>query len=151
MKDPLRFINPLHEDIKAYAVSYFMSRKELITAEELRGFSAALMGSIAGSCKRHGAQVIGHIKAYIEHDKGFLHANTVGEPNDITVNGRDGGPVARFKLVVNSIIYGLEGEKVKTATEEAIGETASSFGLNKELDSQAVTSSPFEKGADHES
>lgn len=143
MKGALKMINinPLHEDIKAYAVTYFLSRDKEVSNAELRKFASELMNSVSGSCIRHGAKVIGHIKAYIEHETGFLHTNTVGESADVTVNGRDGKPSKHFKLVVNSIIYGLTDESLKEATEKAIQTTSSAFGFNKKLDSQFITSS----------
>ena len=99
---------------------------------ELRRFAEGLMQTLLASSIRRGAKVIGHIKAYIEHPEGFLHAHTVGEPGDITIDGRDGTPVARFKLVVNSIIFGLPEAAVKDAADEAIRETSARFGLVQE-------------------
>lgn len=143
MRESLKVIkvNPLHEDVKAYAVTYYMRRDRQIDSPELRKFASELMSSIAESCIRHGAKVIGHIKAYIEHETGFLHSNTVGGPADVTVKGRDGEPTNRFKLVVNSIIYGITEESLKKGTEEAIAATSCLFGFDRELDSQFITKS----------
>lgn len=148
MKDRLRLIapSPLHEDVKAYAVSYSLSREKEMVSAELRRFAADLMKSISDACIKRGAKVIGHIKAYIEHASGFLHANTVGESADVTVNGRDGGPVNSFTLVVNSIVYGLPEESIKDATVRAIEETSSAFGLRITMVDQAVTGDLTEKG-----
>lgn len=148
MKDRLRLIAPgaLHEGIKAYATSYSMSREEEIGGEELRKFAAGLMKSISDACTSRGAKVIGHIKAYIEHDSGFLHANTVGESSDITVNGRDGGPVRSFTLVVNSIVYGLPEESIRDATVNAIEETSLAFAFKSTMIDQALTDDFVEKG-----
>jgi hypothetical protein len=125
-------IHPLHEGTSAYAAACYLSREKNIDAAELRRFAQRLMHSLSASSVKQGAAVIGHIKAYLEHEDGFLHAHTVGEPGDITVDGRDGGPVGRFKLVVNSIIFGLTEEAVKDAAEEAIRETSALFGLERE-------------------
>lgn len=125
-------IHPLHEGTSAYATACFLSREKKLDGAELRRFAEWLMHSLSASSIKRGAKVIGHIKAYIEHQEGFLHAHTVGEPGDITVDGRDGGPVGRFKLVVNSIIFGLPKEAVKDAAEEAIRETSALFGLVRE-------------------
>lgn len=148
MKDRIRLIapSPLHEDIKAYAVDCSLSREKEIGGAELRKFAAELMKSISSACMKQGAKVIGHIKAYIEHESGFLHANTVGETADVTVNGRDGNPVTSFTLVVNSIIYGLPEEMIKDATLGAIEETSSAFGLKRTTVSQAVGADAIEKG-----
>jgi hypothetical protein len=127
-------IHPLHEGTSAYAAACFLSREKNMDGVELRRFAEGLMQSLSVSSIKQGAAVIGHIKAYIEHREGFLHAHTVGEPGDITVDGRDGGPVGRFKLVVNSIIFGISEEAVKDAADEAIRETSALFGLVREPD-----------------
>jgi len=125
-------IHPLHEGTSAYATAWFLSREKNMDGAELRRYAELLMQSLSASSIKRGAKVIGHIKAYIEHRDGFLHAHTVGESGDITVDGRDGGPVGRFKLVVNSIIFGLPEQTVKEAAEEAIRETSDLFGLVRE-------------------
>lgn len=125
-------IHPLHEGTSAYATACFLSREKNMDGAELRRFAEWLMHSLSTSSIKRGAKVIGHIKAYLEHQEGFLHAHTVGEPGDITVDGRDGGPVGRFKLVVNSIIFGLPEAAVKDAADEAIRETSALFGLKRE-------------------
>jgi hypothetical protein len=138
--------SPLHEDIKAYAVSYSFTREREIGSDELRTFAAELMKSASAACIRRGAKVIGHIKAHIEHDSGFLHANTVGESSDVTVGGRDGDPVTRFTLVVNSVVYGLPEELIREATEEAIEGTSSKFAFKGTVINQAVTADFREQG-----
>lgn len=145
MSDPIGKIeiNPLHEDVKAYAVEYRLARMKEIDGAELRGFASDLMRATADACIRRGAKVIGHIKAYIEHDSGFLHANTVGESGDITVNGRDGVPLRIFKLVVNTVIYGLTEGLIREATEAAIAATSVTYGLDRELVSQTMTRNPL--------
>jgi len=125
-------LHPLHEGTSAYATACFVTRDKKIDNAELRRFAEQLMRSLATFSINRGAKVIGHIKAYLEHQEGFLHAHTVGETGDITVDGRDGGPIDRFKLVVNSIIFGLREEAVKEAADEAIRVTTAGFGMTRE-------------------
>ncbi len=125
--------SPLHEEIKAYAVSCSLSSEKEIESAELRKFAAELMKSISDACMKRGAKVIGHIKGYLEHDSGFLHANTVGESADVTVNGRDGDPVRRFRLVVNSVIYGLAAENLSDGQRKnRLRPYHSEFGLTRD-------------------
>jgi hypothetical protein len=96
--DHLAPISPVHADINSYGFSCSVSRQKAIDAEELRKFAAELMTAISSTCIKAGAKDIGHIKAYIDHDNGFLHADTVGDPADVTVAGRDAEPINHFKL-----------------------------------------------------
>jgi hypothetical protein len=131
VKSPLKIIpaNPLHQEVSACAFAYCASREEKIDAAELRKFGSELMVAVSQACMGRGAKVIGHIKAYIEHQTGFLHANTVGEPSDITVDGRDGEPTNHITLVVNSIVYGFPEESLKETTKEAIEAVFDRFSM----------------------
>ena len=131
--DLLAPISPLHEGINSYGLDCSVTGKKAITAENLRKFAAELMITVAQSCIDSGAKDIGHIKAFIEHDNGFLHANTVGDPADVTVEGRDGEPINHFKLVINSVIYGLSKDAVKDTTERSLKNVLAKYGMKKSL------------------
>lgn len=122
----------MHGDIKAYAVACRLSRGKKVNSGELRDFAKELMDAISASCVRQDAKVMGHIKAYLVYETGFLHAHTLGEPGDVTVDGRDGDPANHFKLVINSVVYGLSEEAVKEATESALKNLHSKFGFLRE-------------------
>ncbi len=126
--------SPAHEEINSYGLSCSAARKKAINYEELRSFAAELMTTISQSLLRCGAKDIGHIKAYIEHDNGFLHADTLGDPADVTVKGRDGEPINHFKLVVNSVIYGVGKEAVIEATERSVKSVLLKYRFEKNLD-----------------
>ncbi|MCK4988476.1 MAG: hypothetical protein KAS40_23230, partial [Desulfobacterales bacterium] len=64
---------------------------------------------------------------------GFLHADTVGDPADVTVEGRDGEPINHFKLVINSVIYGLSKDAVKDTTETSLKNVLAKYGMKKSL------------------
>lgn len=129
LTDPM---NPTHEGIDSYGVAYSASRSRAMNSEELRRFAAELMRIMSQSCFQRGAKDIGHIKAYIEHDGGFLHANTVGDPADITVEGSDGPPTKALRLTVNAVIYGLDAPAVRAATEETLIEVFEKFNLKRD-------------------
>lgn len=123
MKPLNDFIQPkssAHEEINSYGLSCSAAREKAINYEELRSFAAELMTTISRYLLESGAKDIGHIKAYIENDNGFIHADTLGDSADVTVKGRDGEPVRQFRLVVNSVVYGVAKEAVKEATERSV-------------------------------
>jgi len=124
--------NPIHEGIENYAVVCSFSGKRVLDALELRDFAGQLMTSISDECFERGAKQIGHIKAHLEHDTGFLSADTLGTPEDVVVEGRDGAPAERFRLVINSVVYGLARDMIMKATEEALDSVSTRFGLTRE-------------------
>jgi len=121
--------NPVHDDINSHGMHCYVTAAKPVNADELRRFAAELMKAIASACIVAGAKDVSHVKAFIEYDAGFLHADTVGDPNDVKVEGRDGKPTENFRLVVNSIIYGLSADAVKQVTESAVDNTIGMFDL----------------------
>lgn len=121
--------NPVHDDINSHGMLCYVTAAKPVSADELRRFATELMNAIASACIAAGAKDVSHVKAFIEYDAGFLHADTVGDPKDVKVEGRDGKPTENFRLVVNSIIYGLSANAVKQVTESAVDKTIGMFGL----------------------
>lgn len=121
--------DPVHDGINSHGLSCFVSAATPVGTADLRRFAAALMTAIAAASVAAGAKDVSHVKAFIEHASGFLHADTVGVPGDVKVEGRDGGPAADFSLVVNAVIYGLSAEAVEEVTETAVDATIKLFGF----------------------
>ncbi len=134
--------NPTHEGINSYGVACSVSRTEAMEPEELRRFAAELMRVLSESSFEKGAKDIGHIKAYIEHDGGFLHANTLGDPADVSVEGHDGPPINALRLTVNSVVYGLDAPAVRATTEESLNQVFKKFRLKRNLDAAGQTRNP---------
>ncbi|MEJ2697122.1 MAG: hypothetical protein P8013_10790 [Candidatus Sulfobium sp.] len=124
--------NPAHGEIHGYGVACLATRSTPVPPEELRSFAASLMTAVASGCVAKGAKDIGHIKAYVEHATGFLAADTLGDPADLTVEGKDGEPATTFRLVINSVIYGLSREAVARVTEDALKQVFQEHGLSME-------------------
>jgi hypothetical protein len=123
--------DPAHDGINGYGAICRVVARQHVDAVSLRKFAAELMAATATACLDAGAKDVSHVKAFIEHDTGFLHADTVGNPHDVKVEGRDGEPADSFRLVVNSVIFGLSADAVKEATETAINKTVGMFGLER--------------------
>ena len=121
--------NPVHGDINSHGMDCIVTVVDLVGADELRRFAVELMSAIASACVVAGAKDVSHVKAFIEHATGFLHADTVGNPHDVKVEGRDGQPAGTFRLVVNTVVYGLSADAVKKITESSVSDTIGMFGF----------------------
>jgi hypothetical protein len=121
--------NPVHDDINSHGMRCLVTAAKPVSAVALRRFAAELMTAIASACIAAGAKDVSHVKAFIEYETGFLHADTVGNPNDVKVEGRDGEQAERFSLVVNAVIYGLSADVVRNVTESATNKTVGMFDL----------------------
>jgi hypothetical protein len=124
--------NPAHEDINSHSVERVFLSPEGLDPAELRSFACDAVHLAASGCEAAGAKDVSHVKAFIEHSSGFLHADTVGGNGEITVAGRDGNKTKRFRLVMNAVIYGLSEESIQTAAEQAIDTVQDQYGLIRE-------------------
>ena len=128
-----------HEDINGYCATYIFTAKEKKDDAEVVRFAKELMQAVAESCFRRGATSVGHIKAHLEYGEGgFLYADTLGDPTDIMVRGREGKPTEQVKLVINSIVVELDGHLIQEATEEAVDAVIARYGFTKEITEQDV-------------
>lgn len=128
--------NPDHGEIHGYGIACLAKRRTPIPTAELRSFAASLMKAVASGCLARGAKDIGHVKAYIEHDNGFLIADTVGDPGDVTIEGRDGKAATTFRIVLNSVVFGLSREAVAHATDDALKHVSDEYGLRLETENR---------------
>jgi len=124
-------VNPVHQEIQSCGMEWTLHREEPLNATELREIAGRMMTSISDACFDAGAKDVGHVKAWIKHANGFLYADTVGTPEDVTVEGREGAPVERIKVTVNAVICGLDGKTVQQTTEKAMETVFLQYGLIK--------------------
>jgi len=136
-----RGADPLHGDINSYGMHCSVTAAAPVGADEMRTFAAALMTAIASACIAAGAKDVSHVKGFLEHASGFLHADVVGDPAAARVEGRDGSPADAFRLAVNAVIYGLSADAVRESTEAAVDQTVGRFGYAR----ASATESPCGK------
>lgn len=128
-----------HEDINGYCATYRFTGTEKKNDAEITRFAKELMQAVSEACFRHGATSVGHIKAHVEYgDGGFLYADTLGDPSDIMVRGREGAPASQILLVINSIIHELDPLRIQDATEEGVDAVITRYGFTKEILAQDV-------------
>ncbi len=124
-------VDPVHQEIQSCGMEWTLLREEPLDAAELRAMASRMMASISDACLDAGAKDIGHVKAWIKHANGFLYADTVGSPEDVTVEGREGDPVERIKVTVNAVICGLDGKTVQRTTEKAMKKVFLQYGFKR--------------------
>ncbi|HET7319755.1 MAG TPA: hypothetical protein VFK23_11510 [Nitrospirota bacterium] len=121
--------NPAHEDISSYAVDRVFISPEGLGPGELRSLARDAVRTVAAGCEAAGAKDVSHVKLYLEHESGFIHANAVSGNPEITVAGRDGVTAKQFRLVMNAVIYGLSEYSIRTSVEQGIEAVQIQYGL----------------------
>ena len=124
--------NPAHQDINSHSEDRVFLSAEGLDPAELRSLACDAVHLVASGCEAAGAKDVSHVKAFIEHSTGFLHADTVGGNGEITVSGRDGKKTKRLRLVMNAVIFGLSEDSIRTAAEQALETVQGKYGLTRE-------------------
>ena len=136
MKPTIRFQpeNPAHGDINSYSVDRVLVSPKGLGPAEIRSLARDVVRGIAGACEEAGAKDVSHVKVFIEHPSGFLHADAVSGNDETSVGGRDGRREKRFRLVLNAVIFGLSPEEIRKAAEQVLESVEVQYGLERKQD-----------------
>lgn len=129
--------NSAHADISCYAVDRVLISREGLDPQKLRNLARDTARAVAMQCEAAGAKDVSHVKLYLEHASGFIHASVVSDNPVVTVAGRDGKTENRFRMVLNAVIYGLAEQAIRTATEQALEAVQVQYGLTQEKGQEA--------------
>ena len=109
----------LHPTVCAQEVS--LAFKVLLPADELRGRIDAFMSALTSSLQDDGCNLIGHIKGLLEvegNDHLFFSITSFEEK--ARYKGELTHEIARAKLTINVIVYGVEQNSVERAVREGL-------------------------------
>jgi len=121
--------NVAHDGINGYGTVVDVNTGKAQNIDTYERYALELMKAVSARCVNAGAVDIGHIKAYLEGDRLFVYASAVGDAPDITIKSEgDGSPMA-VSLTINSVVYGIDKDALKNATDDALDEVAGVFGF----------------------
>lgn len=121
--------NVAHDGINGYGTVVDVNSGEDQGRDIYENYMRELMKAVAARCVDSGAIDIGHIKAHLEGDRLFVYASAVGDAPDITVKGEGAGSSKAVSLTINSVVYGIDKDTLKSATDDALDEVTSVFGF----------------------
>lgn len=122
--------------ISGYGIEAKLSSAEPLGQDMLQELAENLMLTIASRCTELGAKCIGHIKSYIESEKGTIKADTIGQAHGSFSSGELSGPVYEFSMTINSIVQGISEEDIKKTTVQCLQEIARQWQLTLSKDKE---------------
>jgi hypothetical protein len=126
----------LEYGIGSYDVAFDLFQSKPVSPEAVSRMLRDLMLRIADNCVEKGAKYIGHIKSYLKAEEGEIRADTIGAKHDANVESTIYKHIKDARLVVNSIVQGIDKGEVQRATLEAIYEITKAYGFNMEVDKE---------------
>jgi hypothetical protein len=138
------------DDFTGYSTGLIFTSVHTLSDEEVRNSVTLFMAGLAQDCRRSGARVIGHIKAWVVTDGGStLFASVVG--NRPEPNIRQEGDLAskEWRMILNVMIYGLAEERVAELVRKHIALLVNATGSRVTMQ-QPETYHEDDSGGGHE-
>ena len=91
------------------------------SAEELLGALRELLGGLLAALRDGGCSLIGHVKGMVDAgDLGRAFFSVTSFRGAPSFNGSIDGPIARCRLTLNVIVFGIDESSVEAAVREAL-------------------------------
>lgn len=128
----------IHLDIHREAdnLGKFASKMDIsvsrgMSREQAGNFMISLLGGITNDCLSAGADIVGHIKAFMKAESGTLMGSLVDPQVGVNVtNDLNRGSFTRAELSVHIIVHGIWDPEVKEISEKTIERVMSQYGVD---------------------
>lgn len=100
-----------------YGIAFKLVAPQPLDPNKLEDMARDLMMEIAKECVKQGATMIGHVKCILHTAGGWVKADTIGTKYGVYVKSELANPQSEGTLVINSIIVGLDKNKIIDITK----------------------------------
>ena len=105
----------------AYAQEVTLTLEVPISASELQGRMDAFLSLLTRSLQGDGCKLIGHIKGLLDVEgNGHLFFSLTAFGEKARYKGELTGKIAKARLTINVIVYGVEQRSVERAVQEGL-------------------------------
>jgi len=105
----------------AYAQEVNLTLEVSLSASELQGRIDAFLSLLTRSLQGDGCKLIGHIKGLLDvEENGHLFFSLTSFGEKARYKGELTGKIAKARLTINVIVYGVEQRRVERAVQEGL-------------------------------
>ena len=105
----------------AYAQEVNLTPEAPLSAGELQGRMDAFLSLLTRSLQGDGCKLIGHIKGFLDvKGNGHLFFSLTSFQEKARYKGELTGNIAKARLTINVIVYGVEQSSVERAVQEGL-------------------------------
>lgn len=116
-----------------YGIAFTLRAPEPVEAKVMEEMVTVLMKETAEECMRMGAVMIGHIKCILHTETGYVKSDTIGTRYGVFTKSELSKPEREGILVINSIVVGLEKNKIIEVTKTVAKAVTSRFGFESAI------------------
>jgi len=123
-----------------YGIAFKLTAPQPVEPHVIEDVAREVMREIADECMKQGATMIGHVKCIIHTPNGWVKADTIGTKYGIYVKSELTKSESEGTLVINSIIVGLDKNRIIEITKTTGKAVPERFGFTATiLDKKGMT------------
>jgi hypothetical protein len=120
--------------VEGYGVVLRLTGKKAVNAERLKVMLREIVTEIAQDCMKKGAMAIGHIKSHLKTPSGFVKADIVQLKQGAYAQGDVENSERSGTLIINSIVLGLDKDRIAETTLEATRRVLEKYGFSASVE-----------------
>lgn len=116
-----------------YGIAFELKAKSPVEPKVMEEMVTAVMKETADECMRLGALMIGHIKCILHTETGYVKSDTIGTKYGVNTHSELTRPEREGILVINTIVVGLDKNKIVEVTKAVAVDVTSRFGFEPRI------------------
>jgi hypothetical protein len=122
------------DELGKYAAKMHVHDPQSFTPDKAKRFMDNLLNAVAKECFKDGADLIGHIKAFVTAPTGTLMGSLVDQKVGVQLTSTlENGKFEEAEVTLHVIVHGIWDDKVRDATRRAIKKVIKEHDLELEV------------------
>jgi len=123
------------DELGKFATHLRVHAPRAVSREEAARFLDELLVQITKGCIEHGADLVGHVKAFLKAPNGAMSASLIdlGRRSNVTHDFGGGSTFQDAELTLHVIVHGIWDPEVREQSLEAMERVFKQFGLKYEV------------------
>ena len=116
------------DELGKFATRMHVHTHVTISKERAKDFLRALLMTVTMDCMNHGADLIGHVKSFINADSGTLMGSLVDLSIGVVItDGMEDEPIDEMDVILHVIVHGIWDPVVREVSMNSISEVCREF------------------------
>lgn len=116
------------DELGKFATKMHVHTEEMISRKQAKDFLRTLLITVTTDCMNKGADLIGHVKAFVETPSGTLMGSLVDLGVGVVItDGMNDEPIDDMDVILHVILHGIWDPVVRDATMASIEKVCSEY------------------------
>ena len=122
------------DELGKFATRMHVHPHEPISKQRTKEFLNSLLMTVTTDCMNHGADMIGHVKSFINATAGTLMGSLVDLSVGVVItDGMEDEPIDEMDVILHVIVHGIWDPVVRDVSMDSIGRVCREFDAEFEI------------------